>query len=308
MGLSGRDYMQPERAGPGLRGWWAFLGVGDRIILLNVLVFLLWHLLPEELMDEHFMVSWSGVFEHGRVWTTITSAFSQQGLYHLLWNMLYLHFFALELEQIYGRRNFLLLYLYSAVVSSLAHCAWSHNWGLDVPCLGASGSVMAVVVVAAIFFPTRTITLWWIPLPLWLLASLKLLGDFSGLMGVNDGTAHAAHLGGAAAGAVFWALDLRLFASPGQQESLETDGPGLLARLARAFHRLFQRRPAPAGRIIKLRTVDAGAARADVDLPPVDAETARVDDLLRKIAREGMASLTPDELAYLKAASERRRK
>jgi membrane associated rhomboid family serine protease len=238
-------------------------------------------------MRENFLVSWSNVFEHRRVWTLVTAAFSHEGLWHLIWNMFYLHWFALELEQIYGRRNFLLLYIYSAVVSSLAHVAWSHAQGFDVPALGASGAVMAVVVVAAIFFPSRLVTIWWVPLPLWLLAALKLLGDFTGLFGMSDGIGHAAHLGGALAGVFFWWLDLRLFASPGQQEFLEEPFLGFRP----LWRRLFSR-PRPPVR----------------ELPHVEPDSAQLDEVLRKIAREGMSSLTPDELAFLNAASERRKR
>ncbi len=288
VGLEKREYMQTPRE-PGLTGHWAILGAGDRIILLNVLVFVLWQLPPcRPFMTDHFLVSWSGVFEHGRVWTIVTAAFSHQDLWHLVWNMVYLHWFASELEQIYGRRNFVLLYLHGAIVSSLAHAAWAHGWGWDVPALGASGAVMAVVIVTAIFYPNRTISMmWFVPLPLWLLASFKLLGDFSGLFDHGSGIGHAAHLGGALAGAFFWWFDLRLFASPGQQEYLEKPWPTLRSVLARVFSRP------------RLSPAHEGAA--------VDARTQRVDEILRKITREGMPSLTPEELAFLRDAGNKRK-
>lgn len=295
MGVDRRDYMHEDRGQRALVGWWWTLPVSHKLIVVNALVFLLWQVPGlQGLMRDHFTVGWQGVFEQWRVWTLVTSAFSHHGLWHLLWNMLYLHWFGLDLEQLYGRRNFLLLYLYGAVVASLAHVAWSHGWGFDAPALGASGSVMAIVVVAALFFPRRTILfMMFIPVPLWLLACFKLLGDLTGMASGGGGIAHAAHLGGAAAGLLFKLLDLRLFASPGQ---LEDDGPrwaGLGALLARL-------RPRP--------TAVVGHASTGQG-PRVDADTAvQVDELLRKIGREGLSSLTPDELAFLNAASERYRR
>ncbi len=130
--------------------------------------------------------------------------------------------------------------------------------------------------------------MYFFPVPLWLLAGFKLLGDFSGMFESGSGIGHAAHLGGALAGTFFWWFDLRLYPSPGQQEYLERPSPGLRASLAR----LWSRR----------RAVAVAAPEA----PRVDGDTAlQVDELLRKISKDGMGSLSADELAFLKGASER---
>ncbi len=182
-------------------------------------------------------------------------------------------------------------------MSGLAHATWERGWGHDVPALGASGAVMAVVVVTALFFPTRPVWVWFISVPLWLLATLKLLGDFAGLMRGGDGVAHGSHLGGAVAGLLFWWLDLRLFASPGQRESDRPAWPSvgaLLTRLRMAWR--WRWRPALA------RAEPATAAPAP--RANVDFETAaRVDELLAKISQGGLGSLTPEELEFLKRAS-----
>lgn len=288
MGVDRRDYMYEDRHQRALSGWWTVLSVSHKLVVINVAVFLLWQLPGlKTFMFDHFTVGWAGVFVHGRVWTLFTSAISHFDLWHLLWNMLYLHWFGPDLEQVYGRRNFLALYVLGALVSSLTHAVWSHHYGADVPALGASGAVMAVVVVAAMFFPHRTIYfMMFLPVPLWLLACFKLVGDLAGLAGGGGGVAHAAHLGGAALGLLFKVLDLRLFGSPGQPEA-----EGARWRLPR---------------ILRLPQRPAEAAPAPPTRSKVDEATAqRVDLLLEKISREGMASLTPDELAFLQQASQR---
>jgi membrane associated rhomboid family serine protease len=291
VGVDRRDYMYEDRDQRALAGWWHTAPVSHRLIVLNVAVLVLWLFPPLwPFLQANFTVSWEGVVHEWRVWTLLTYAFSHQGPWHLLWNMLYLHWFGPDLEQLYGRRNFLVLYLSGALVASLSHIVWVHHEGFDVPALGASGAVMAVVVVAALFFPHRTILMmFFLPVPLWLLACVKLVGDLAGVAQGGGSIAHAAHLGGAAAGLAFKVLDLRLFPSPAQSDDAETRG----SRLAAGLRRLWPRRPAA--------VVDAP--------PPVDADTAlQVDELLRKIGREGMASLTPDELAFLHAASARYRR
>jgi membrane associated rhomboid family serine protease len=293
VGIENRDYME-DGGGPGLSGSWAVMSVSHKLIVANVVVFLAWMLLPQAVMRDQFLVSWAGVFEQGRVWTLLTAAFSHNGLWHLLWNMLFLHWFGPDLEQLYGRRNFLVLYLYAALVGSLGHVVYQHGWGYDVPMLGASGAVMAVVVVAAMFSPQRTILFMFvIPVPLWALASLKLLGDLAGIAGPGDGVSHAAHLGGAVAGVAYKLLDLRVFASPGERTS-----GGLRLPWQRG------RKPARTrARVRQSVAVDAGPA---APASRVDTATAgRVDDLLRKINQSGMDSLSEEELGFLREASAR---
>lgn len=280
---------------PGLGGGWALWSISHKLIAINVAVFLVGAFAPG-LIASQFTVSYAGVFEHAKVWTLLTAAFAHLGPWHLLWNMLFLHWFGPDLEQIYGRRNFLVLYLYAALVGSLAHVVYSHHWGFDVPALGASGAVMGVVLVTATFYPQRTILLFFVlPIPLWALAGFKLLGDIAGIMGPGGGVSNAGHLGGAAAGLTFKLLDLRLFPSPGESDR-GWRWPWQRAARPRAARRV---QPSISGR-------QARQAPNPLRDSAVDVETAsRVDDLLRKINEEGIDSLSEEELTYLKEASSR---
>ena len=57
---------------------------------------------------------------------------------HLLFNMLCLWWFGSDMEQLYGRREFLAIYLTSAFLSGCAYEAWNLCWGnFDARCLGA---------------------------------------------------------------------------------------------------------------------------------------------------------------------------
>ena len=304
MGVQGRDYMTGG-GGASMRGELAMLSVSHKLIIVNAVVFLLWQV-PDlgGFLDAHFRVSWAGVFESGRVWTLLTSAFSHQGFWHLFWNMIFLHWLGPDLEQIYGRKNFLVLYLWGAALCSVAHVVYEHTWGRGLPALGASGAVMAVLVTAALFYPHRRILfMFLIPLPLWALVGIRVLGDLMGIVpGGAGGVAHAGHLGGAAAGLLYKTLDLRLFPSPGQ-EGVRDEGPGVLARL-----RGLVPTPTRAASAAPTRAEEAPAppqpSRASVDL-----EIAlRVDELLAKISAEGIGSLSDEERAFLQEASEQYRR
>lgn len=315
MALEDRDYMHGARGGRvAALGAVASWSVTTRLVVANVLVFVLWQVDPlAPLLRDHFTVSLAGVLDHGRVWTLVTHAFSHLGLWHLVWNMLFLWWFGRDLETVYGGRSLLALYLGAAVVGGAVQLAANVPGGplaRATPCLGASGAVSATLAAAAILFPTRTILLWFvIPVPLWLLAVIYIASDLLGLRaaltGVQTGVGHGAHLGGAAFGAAFHLLDLRPWGADGRPRWRWVARAG--AALA---WRPWRRRPRL--RVLpplddRLPPAGAGTAPSAPPAPPsgrVPADVAaRVDDLLRKIAAEGMASLTAEERAFLERAS-----
>ena len=120
------------------------------------------------------------------VWKLVTANFahSPYDVWHILGNMLFLYFFGRELEQIYGRRDFWIFYLASGIIAVLAETlllAARGVWG--VPVLGASGAVMAVTVLFALFYPNRTIALmFFIPAPVWVWCLIYIGVDLFGLL------------------------------------------------------------------------------------------------------------------------------
>src|SRR5262249_30392603 len=93
---------------------------------------------------------------HGQVWRVLTYAFlhSTSGLLHLVFNMLFLWWFGTDVEDIYGPREFLALYLIAAVLGGLAYIfSYLAGMGSNLPCVGASGAVMAVMVLCALHYP-----------------------------------------------------------------------------------------------------------------------------------------------------------
>ena len=190
---------------------WILVGV-------NVLVYIAWQSAIRAgddsflagLMLGNFMVSLEAV-SAGRYWTLLTSAFSHIDPIHLFVNMLALWVFGRDVLQIVGRLAFLHLYVVGAILASLGHVAYSLVTGEPNPAVGASGSVMAIAVVFAALFPRRTLLInFFIPVPAALAVAayivLDVVGAFGGIAGQ---TAHAAHLGGAAYGLIYWLLVVR---------------------------------------------------------------------------------------------------
>jgi membrane associated rhomboid family serine protease len=192
-------------------------------VVVNAAVFLAWQVAALwseadpvagshalELMARNFLVSTPGI-EHGDVWTLLTSAFSHNAFGHLFLNMLALWVFGQDVERVVGPRAFLHLYVAGGILASIGHVLYGVATGSAMPALGASGAVMAVAVVAAYLFPGRMLLLFFvIPLPQFLAVALFLLLDVFGVVAPNgDTVAHAAHLGGALYGWLYWHVSLR---------------------------------------------------------------------------------------------------
>lgn len=308
MGLHDRDYMQ-ERPRPGAAASLSGAPAWALLIVVNALVYLAWQAAPpgSAFLADNLMVSATGVLEQGRAWTLLTSAFAHTQFLHLFWNMLFLAVFASELEARYGGKDLVWLYVFGAGAAAGTQVLVNVRWGDPAQdALGASGAVLAVATASVLLAPRRRVDLAVVQVPVWVLAGCYLLlaavGVIGQLHGARSGIAHAAHLGGALAGAAFKLLDLRLFTPPAGDLR-----PGFLARLD-AWRRGASR-PAPAERPAPepLRASEPPRSTGPAPSPaPSEPDLGpRVDEILRKISREGMGALTAEERAILDEASRR---
>lgn len=147
--------------------------------------------------------------------TLLVSMFMHGGLMHLFGNMLFLWIFGDNLEDRLGHARYLVFYLVTGVLASLAHVfstlAFSEGGsGMLVPSLGASGAISGVLGGYILLFPhnrVRVILLRmlttvpaYVALGLWFLfqfvSGLGLLGGGA----QEGGVAYAAHIGGFVAG------------------------------------------------------------------------------------------------------------
>lgn len=241
------------------------------LVIANVVAFVLQHLLEVFAgvkLSEVFGVRADRVVRDLWLWQVATYMFLHGGLFHLLFNMLAVYFFGTQLEHMFGRRRFLVLYFGGGVVGGLAYCLTQSLARSMVPAIGASAAVMAILVVCAIHFPHQLVFFFFVPVPLRWLAIVLVGVDLLYSIGPKfTGVAHTAHLGGALFGLLFWRL-----------------GPSL----AKWSDGVADRRREQASQRI-----------ADAD--------RRMDELLAKISREGFDSLTRPERDFLTEQSKQRR-
>ena len=143
------------------------------------------------------------------VYTLFSSMFVHGGFAHIAGNMLFLWIFGDNIEQRFGHVPFLLFYLGSGLVASVAHL-WA-NSGATVPMVGASGAISGVMGAYVLFYPlNRVRVLMWygvVRVPAFIFLGIWFLTQFAnGMMTLSvqtaqsSGVAFWAHIGGFVAG------------------------------------------------------------------------------------------------------------
>ena len=153
------------------------------------------------------------VFLRGAIWQPVSYMFLHDpgGLWHVLLNLFALWMFGGTLARDWGNRRFLHFFLICGAGAGLVDVAVRLMTGsADVPTIGASGAVLAVVTAFAVTYPNAPILVSFIlPVPAWVIAvgyaAINLLGAVQDLSrgGNPSGTAFTVHLAGMALGFYF---------------------------------------------------------------------------------------------------------
>ncbi|MES2589258.1 MAG: rhomboid family intramembrane serine protease [Bacteroidota bacterium] len=139
-------------------------------------------------------------------WGLVTSIFSHFGIMHILFNMLMLYFAGKIFEHYLGSKRLLAIYILGGIMGGifeiLAHGIIPTMAAGSTVIVGASGSIMAIFIGLAFYRPNLPVSLFGLfELKIIYLGLIYLAFDIFSL-GLNDGTAHFAHLGGAIVGVI----------------------------------------------------------------------------------------------------------
>lgn len=167
------------------------------LVGINILVFLVTFRFPNLL---YYLSMCPGLLVVKKwVWTLVTYMFVHGGIQHLIFNMLALFIFGIQIERALGSKEFLLFYFVCGIFSGLCSLGMYMLTGqYGVFLMGASGAIYAVLLAYAVVFPRSIIYIWGIiPVPAPILVLIyALIEIFSELTGRGGGTAHLAHLFG----------------------------------------------------------------------------------------------------------------
>ena len=233
-------------------------------------------------------------------WTLLTYAFTHQGFFHILFNLLNLYWFGQLLREYLGDRRLVSIYVLGALAGAIIFLL-SYNLipafqpAVGSPMIGASAAVTAIIVAAATLLPDYTFMLILIgPVKIKWIAAVVVLISLAGVNGGNPG-GEIAHLGGALLGFVFI-----------KQLKAGRDLGRPVQAVGNWVSRLTSRRPAmrvstPRRAEPVTATSTSGGKKPAVANQPLQDE---IDTILDKISRSGYESLSKEEKQKLFRASQ----
>ena len=179
------------------------------LIAINVIGFVLSLAVPR--LTIYFGLIPALVLQRGWIWQPVTYMFQHGGLFHLLFNMLALWMFGVELERLWGTRFFTRYYLVTGVgaaVTTLLVSLLPYEFAADMyqtVTVGASGAIYGLLLAYALTYPNRPIYMYFVfPIPAkYFVLLIGAISFFSSLTETRGGVAHAAHLGGILVGYLY---------------------------------------------------------------------------------------------------------
>jgi membrane associated rhomboid family serine protease len=231
-------------------------------------------------------------------WSIFTYMFLHEGVFHILFNMLFLYWFGVLVHQFLGSRKLVNLYILGGLFGALFYVliynlapyfSSSVNSSLM---LGASAGVFAVVVGAATLAPNTTFFLILIgPVKIVYIAIFYVIMSFANSIGANAG-GELAHLGGAMLGYLY-VVQLR--------KGIDWGVP--VQKVGIFFENLFSKnRSKVKVSYRKAKTASAGnfggfASRSKSAAASKPQETSQdeIDQILDKIAAKGYEALSKEE-------------
>ncbi|MEL6986753.1 MAG: rhomboid family intramembrane serine protease [Bacteroidota bacterium] len=222
----------------------------------------------------------------------LSSGFLHANWIHFGFNMLALLSFSWSLEYEMGWKYFLLIYFASLIGGNLLALFIHRNHG-DYRALGASGAISGVIFASILLYPNGEISLFLIPgsIKSWVIGVLFILISILGIKSQAGNIGHEAHLGGALGGMI-----LTIIFSP----SVLAESPFLIAILilpVLVFLILLIRNPEM---LLVKNYWGKEISSIRTNIPKKSKPKGKtLDELLEKISKSGIESLTDKERALL---------
>jgi membrane associated rhomboid family serine protease len=278
-----------------LKYQFARLNIAEKIIVINVVVFLLvrlltfllqlqpwylerWFELPRGIMD--FLV---------KPWTLVTYAFLHGGIWHIFFNMLLLYYVARIFFNYFGPRRFINVYFLGVMLGGafflLAYNLFPAFYGSQSPLIGASAGVMAVLIFICTYIPQQEVRVIFFNVKLWQIGVFFVLLDLVFIPLNDNAGGRIAHLGGALLG--------YLYARKSQEG--KDMGAGF-SRLLDQLGNLFKRDKKARMKTVYKKQQNTASAKVDYEK---ETRQRKIDKILDKISKSGYDSLTKAEKDFL---------
>lgn len=279
----------------GLRYQYARLSIAEKLITINVAVFILNALLPfllgfgRNAISQWFELPVDLMAYITQPWSIITYSFFHADLWHLFFNMLLLYFSARIFLNIFSARKLINVYFLGVILGGLFFVL-SYNifpvfLGANTSIIGASAGVTAVLIFICAYIPNQIVRVVFFNVKLWYLGAFFVLLDLVQIPANNSG-GHLAHLGGALLGYVY-----------ARQLTKGKDIGEGFSKLLDALGAMFKPKEKKASmKTVYRKTTASAKSKVDYDK---ESRQRKIDSILDKISKSGYESLTKAEKDFL---------
>ena len=181
------------------------------LLIVNIGLFVIDYILKAtssvEFFQQNFALMPAQVVQTFAIWQLVTYMFFHAGIGHIVWNMLALWMFGVELERLWGTARFLRFYFTCGICAGLTVVVAAYIFGgTGIQTVGSSGAIFGILVAYGVMFPDQTILFGFlIPIKskyfVMIIGAIVFLQSYTATIGgKGSGVAVLAHLGGLVTG------------------------------------------------------------------------------------------------------------
>ncbi|PCJ98267.1 MAG: rhomboid family intramembrane serine protease [Flavobacteriaceae bacterium] len=280
----------------GLKYQFAKLNIAEKLIAINVLVFLINGIfifllkLPRNMIMQWFELPKEFIEFFAQPWSIVTYSFFHADFWHILYNMLVLHFAGKIVLNLFGPKKFINVYFLGVILGGLFFLL-SYNifpvlLEVNTALIGASAGVTAVLIFVCAYVPNTEVRLFIFNIKLWYIGAFWVLLNLIQIPNNENVGGLIAHLGGALLG-YFYARQLT------KGKDIGSGFENLLNSFANMFKGKEKKAP--------LRTVyrKKKTEKKSTVVHEKENNQRKINAILDKISKSGYESLSKSEKDFL---------
>ncbi|KAA2215543.1 rhomboid family intramembrane serine protease [Maribacter flavus] len=284
-------------AGFDLKYQYARLSVAEKLIAINVVVYIVNALIPFLFgFSKNAIVQWFELPNDFfgflmQPWSIITYSFFHGGLGHLFWNMLLIFFVGRIFLNLFDGRRFLNVYFLGVILGGLffmlGYNIFPAFFNVNAALIGASAGASAILIFICTYIPNQEVRVIFFNVKLWYIGVFVILMDLIQLPTSGNAGGHLAHLGGALLGYLYAS---QLF----KGNDIGAGFSNFFDSIANLFKHTEKK--APLKTVYRNQSAPSNRSTTDYD---AQSKQKKIDAILDKISKSGYESLSKAEKDFL---------
>ena len=274
------------------------LSIAEKLIAINVLVFIVGRLVPFLLqLSSNSIVQWfelpKDFFDFlMQPWSIVTYSFFHGGFGHLFWNMLLIYFVGRIFLNLFDPKRFLNVYFLGVMLGGLffilGYNIFPAFFNVNAYLIGASAGASAILIFICTYIPNQEVRLIFFNVKLWYIGAFVVLMDLIQLPASGNAGGHLAHLGGALLG--YWYA---------RQLTNGIDIGAGFSRFLDSISNFFKRSEKKGPLKTVYKNQKSGSKVSSKESYDKQSRQKKIDAILDKISKSGYESLSKAEKDFL---------